>query len=354
MTTDLQRFTELYVFSIRGTIDERSGLMMCSLGYQNDEEENEISYDLLQEYVEAVVSSYMMSIRDQGRYKSWCENGIGLCQANIRHLAEVLTYDAISEGQQHITRYELEQWLEKNPTFAKMLKIVFTHLYNFHQQPDGAKKLELDTFTDLLPMCEDHDHKELPALIDVSQVVFINSNLPTDLEGQWRFLFSSDVHGHSFSALLRKISKQGPTVLIIEDTNGHVFGGFAPASWKLCSNFVGNDTARLFSLKPKMRCFTPTGYNSHYQYLNLHQQTMPNGLGMGGQLDFWGLWLDGEFGTGVSSESCTTFESFEQLSGCKKFEIKTMEVWAVGPEPQPDEDEVSLKINIRRFNETMF
>lgn len=27
-----------------------------------------------------------------------------------------------------------------------------------------------------------------------------------------------------------------------------------------------------------MRVFVTTGYNDHYQYLNLHQQTMPNGL----------------------------------------------------------------------------
>lgn len=40
----------------------------------------------------------------------------------------------------------------------------------------------------------------------------------------------------------------------------------------------GNDSAFLFTLRPKMRCFPTSGYNDHYQYLNLHQQTMPNGL----------------------------------------------------------------------------
>lgn len=41
---------------------------------------------------------------------------------------------------------------------------------------------------------------------------------------------------------------------------------------------IGNDSAFLFTLRPKMRCFPTSGYNDHYQYLNLHQQTMPNGL----------------------------------------------------------------------------
>lgn len=41
---------------------------------------------------------------------------------------------------------------------------------------------------------------------------------------------------------------------------------------------TGNENAFLFTLRPKMRCFPTTGYNDHYQYLNMHQQTLPNGL----------------------------------------------------------------------------
>lgn len=41
---------------------------------------------------------------------------------------------------------------------------------------------------------------------------------------------------------------------------------------------LGDDSAMLFTLSPAMRCFNTTGYNDHYQYLNLSQQTMPNGL----------------------------------------------------------------------------
>lgn len=75
-----------------------------------------------------------------------------------------------------------------------------------------------------------------------------------------------------------RIVDQGPTVFIVEDSNGYIFGGFATESWALSPNFVGNDTSFLFTLRPKMRCFPASGYNGHYQYLNLHQQTMPNGM----------------------------------------------------------------------------
>ena len=45
-----------------------------------------------------------------------------------------------------------------------------------------------------------------------------------------------------------------------------------------------------------MGVFDSTPFNSNYQYFNLKQKTMPNGLGMGGQLEYFGLWIDSEFG----------------------------------------------------------
>lgn len=41
---------------------------------------------------------------------------------------------------------------------------------------------------------------------------------------------------------------------------------------------LGDNTTMLFTLNPNINCFNATGYNDHYQYLNLHQETMPNGL----------------------------------------------------------------------------
>ena len=36
---------------------------------------------------------------------------------------------------------------------------------------------------------------------------------------------------------------------------------------------------------------------------------MPNGLGMGGQLEYFGFWIDAEFGIVRTSPSCSTFHS---------------------------------------------
>lgn len=58
---------------------------------------------------------------------------------------------------------------------------------------------------------------------------------------------------------------------------------------------------------------------------------------MGGQFNYWGLWLDSEYGHGECSESCTTFKNYNQLAASKKFEIRNIEVWAVGEKPLKDE-----------------
>lgn len=54
---------------------------------------------------------------------------------------------------------------------------------------------------------------------------------------------------------------------------------------------------------------------------------------MGGQFDYWGFWLDSEYGKGGCSESCTTYKGYNQLSASKQFEIRNIEVWAVGEKP---------------------
>lgn len=41
---------------------------------------------------------------------------------------------------------------------------------------------------------------------------------------------------------------------------------------------VGDSYCFLFSVKPNMGVYHPTGYNENFMYLNMGMQTMPNGL----------------------------------------------------------------------------
>ena len=62
-----------------------------------------------------------------------------------------------------------------------------------------------------------------------------------DSKGRLFPLFSSSQHGESFSTLVGRIVKQGPVLLVLRDTGGNVFGGFASQSWTISPEFTGDD-----------------------------------------------------------------------------------------------------------------
>lgn len=67
---------------------------------------------------------------------------------------------------------------------------------------------------------------------------------------------------------------------------------------------------------------------------------------MGGQHNYWGLWLDSEYGFGECSESCTTFKGYSQMSANKRFKIRNVEVWAVGEKPTTESDEEVQEVHM--------
>ncbi|KAL0270646.1 UNVERIFIED_CONTAM: hypothetical protein PYX00_007991 [Menopon gallinae] len=171
------------------------------------------------------------------------------------------------------------------------------------------------------------------SILNLVKIIFLNSELPIDYQDEWRLLFSSAINGESFSRLTGQIINKGPTIIIIKDKEGHVFGGFAPSNWSMNPNFVGDSRSFLFTLLPSMKVHPATGFNSNFQYMNVGQQTMPNGLGMGGKLEYFGLWLSADYGKGYCSESCTTYRNYKMMSGTKDFTVSHVEVWGVGPPP---------------------
>merc|ERR1712179_350673 len=177
---------------------------------------------------------------------------------------------------------------------------------------------------------------EIKTSLTIHQIMFLNVNLPHEMRHLWRPLFNTDVHGESFSKFTGCISNQGPTVIVIWDDEGNVFGGFATDSWKMGPKFCGKPETFLFHLNPKMNIYDSTPFNTNYQYFNLKQKTMPNGLGMGGQLEYFGFWIDHEFGIVKTSPSCSTYHS-PQL-GETEGKIRGLEVFGVG-ELKIEEDE---------------
>ncbi|KAG0044114.1 hypothetical protein BGZ83_010654 [Gryganskiella cystojenkinii] len=147
-----------------------------------------------------------------------------------------------------------------------------------------------------------------------------------------RLLFSSKTSGASFSTLLQKITYQGPTLVVMKDEDGYIFGAYADQDWDQGPKFFGTDRSFLFSIRPKFRIYRPSRVNNNFQYLDSGTKTLPNGMGFGGQLRYFGLWLASDFQTGQSAAEplCSTYQS-PRLSKQQNFKLDEMEVWQVHP-----------------------
>ncbi|XP_077982661.1 MTOR-associated protein MEAK7-like [Glandiceps talaboti] len=244
---------------------------------------------------------------------------------------------------------DIEKWLSSKPHFSRVLTDVFRYAFKFQQDQsdEGASGASLDSTAMYqqaahFPSCQEVKFiwSKLNSILDIPSVLFLNHHLPQKLQTEWRLSFSTRLHGESYATFLQHITVKGPTIIIVRDDDGHVFGGFASESWQTHPNFYGNPSCFLFSLSPYMEVFESSGRNDNFMYLNQKQQTLPNGLGMGGQFNYCGLWLDANFGDGHSKAEprCTTYDS-PQLSKQANFKVDVLEVWSVGPPPTKSEDD---------------
>ncbi|XP_069676383.1 MTOR-associated protein MEAK7 [Periplaneta americana] len=328
------KFKSLYINLAVHPSDEKATFVIQLL---KSSKQKSPTYDDIVEYVESVISSYVtvLTVRNNIVLKSWKMLGMESTDERQKLMAEALCRDLKEKGS---IEDNFGEWFGFCSQFHKMQVSCLQYLYNIPQKQVAYAKDMADHC--LFPKCfgvHQRHTKNFPSIMKLSDVLFLNSFLPAALQMEWRFCFSTELHGLSFSKMLGLIINQGPCIIILRDKSNHVFGGFASDNFILSPEFHGDSSSFLFQLCPEMRICESTGYNNHYQYLNVQQQTMPNGLAMGGQFDYCGIWIDAEFGKGHCSESCTTFKNYTMLSGTKHFDIEQLEVWAVGPEPEKEE-----------------
>ncbi|CAF98913.1 unnamed protein product, partial [Tetraodon nigroviridis] len=294
------------------------------------------------QFLEDLISSVVQILVLRERLRGWKPEKMGEISPGVKLLAEQMCSELKTTGGLLITRAVspsetgesdiscLEDWIFRISQVSLYLEILVTEGLNVSLSGRPAP--------DLLPPCRETPWDGLRCLLDIPTVMFLAPQLPDGLAAPWRLVFSTRLHGESFTRMVAGLSRHGPTLLLIKDTKGHVFGGFASHAWELKPQFQGDSRCFLFTVSPKLRVFSTTGYNDHFMYLNQHQQTMPNGLGMGGQHDYFGLWLDSDFGRGHSRArpTCTTYGS-PQLSAEEDFSLDSMEVWAVGKPPEPED-----------------
>jgi hypothetical protein len=346
---DFPNFIQFASQLLRGSLTQRSQrLHILTSGH----------LDLLRETLHALLAK----LCDTSSPTSPWAHSSPQCLASLVDFLTKPLGDVGVAGGRSLTVGEVESWLVSSVAVERILDVAFgTCLYNRTltssedvppeiaalvghpvrvDEEEGGEKL--DTQRVLVPLLIPHTTQRDPSpsssLLSAAALLMINSFLPAEVRGQLYPLFLSSQHGKSFSTLCKGLVGSGPCLLVIRDSCGHVFGGFAAVSWQFGPQFTGSSECFLFSLHPNMAVYTVTGYNDHYMYLQQTAQTMPNGLGMGGQLEYCGLWMSAEFDSGHSKgrPHCTTYGS-PSLSSSEDFSVDTVEVWHVGPPPPPPE-----------------
>ncbi|KAJ8248856.1 hypothetical protein GJAV_G00228480 [Gymnothorax javanicus] len=307
----------------RGTSEERAPLVMAMAGGEGGAS---VTANQIREFVEDLVSAVVQTLTSKGRLSGWQPDRMGDSERGVKLLAEQMSSELKLTDQQSCDMACLEDWLFRMSSVALYLELVTSEGLGVclpSRQP-----------LSLLPNCGPAPWAELRSLLHLPLLLFLYPQLPAH-SAPWRLLFSTQVHGESFTRLVSCCTHRGPTLLLLRDADGHEFGGFASHSWETKPQFQGDSRCFLLSVFPSLRVYNCTGYNQHYMYLNQGQQTIPNGLGMGGQHYYFGLWLDSDFGCGHSRAKprCTTFGS-PQLSAQEDFTMETMEVWSVGDLPE--------------------
>ncbi|KAM5262622.1 MTOR-associated protein MEAK7 [Ctenodactylus gundi] len=330
-----EQFTLSLSHLLKGNAEEKSVVILRMISATEGPVKARDVWKFTEDLVGAVV--HVLSHRQELR--GWAQRKAAGPPATVSLLAAELLSEMTLQGKRlqghegldhDCDRAAIEDWVFKVPHVAMFLSVVTRGgLCILHPSLDLAT---------LVPERQVEHAGDFESILDPLSVIYLNSHLGQGQRHRWHLLFSSQRHGQSFSQLCGRITHRGPCLTLLEDHDGHVFGGFASHSWEVKPQFQGNNKCFLFSISPRMAVYTPTGYNDHYMYLNHGQQTIPNGLGMGGQYGYFGLWVDSDFGKGHSKAkpTCTTYNS-PQLSAKEDFCFEKMEVWAVGDPPEESE-----------------
>ena len=154
---------------------------------------------------------------------------------------------------------KLEKWMTSTPLAVQVLETIFAFIFFYLVLKKGTSMpsdlmtyfgIELDPESGkvipsrlLFPLKVQHpiypetfDSK----LLEQSSLMLLNNYFPPTLRGRVYPLFSSSHHGESFSTFSKMLlGCNGPTLLLVKDKAGYIFGGFASAKWQIDPNFTG-------------------------------------------------------------------------------------------------------------------
>jgi len=143
---------------------------------------------------------------------------------------------------------------------------------------------------------------------------------PKDTYEDWELLYSTEKHGISMNTMYSKVRDKGAVVIVVEDTNGYIFGGYASESLHPSRGYYGTGESFLFRLSPRLDVYPWPNTNSFFVYTTEHFISMG-----GGESGKYGLYIDADFSKGTSA-FCDTFHN-NALASTEFFECSLMEIW---------------------------
>ncbi|TYZ63880.1 hypothetical protein PybrP1_006243 [[Pythium] brassicae (nom. inval.)] len=178
-------------------------------------------------------------------------------------------------------------------------------------------------------------------ILTLEHVARLDSAVPITCQlCRWCLLYSSEANGSSLHTLLMLSRGQSPTLLVIKDDLGHVFGGFASDEWRRATQYYGNGETFLFTFGhrgqgPHSSSGGGTGGFTKFPWSrrnNYFQLCSEESLVMGGGGSF-GLFLDYDLSSG-STGACETFSS-RPLVSSQEFSCVHVEVWGFTTSDKP-------------------
>lgn len=97
---------------------------------------------------------------------------------------------------------------------------------------------------------DDYKGKLLDAsgILSLEHVAYLDHAVPLTCQlCRWCLLYSTEVHGSSLDTLLLLAKNQSPTLLVVKDDHGNVFGGLATDEWHRATQYFGNGESFLYS-----------------------------------------------------------------------------------------------------------
>ncbi len=230
-------------YLMNGTVDQQSRLMFSLFA---DEGTNAVSVGHLSKLIGSLLQSYEEALQTCNQMKNWELVCTPESNQNFIDLVMRIFSAGGKTTASPVSTDEFERWLQQTPLMQKVFTAVF-HLCFVDSSKTPAAAASPDDSSDAsvlfhmpcLPACLDINWRKVRSQLHIPTLLILNHHLPRHLQDQWRFCFSSNLHGASFATLLSHIKNKGPTVVLVRDTDGNVFGGFASQSWELGSSFVG-------------------------------------------------------------------------------------------------------------------